>query len=266
MKKKVALLAGGFTGEYVISIKTADTIAKHLDRNRYEAYKLIISKEGWFYENENGHRSPVDKNDFSIQSEGARIVFDVALIAIHGSPGEDGLLQGYLDMLSIPYTTCDAATSAITMNKSYTKSVLAGTSGLSFAASVQLFTNDPGGAASWRRRCSELRLPLFIKPNNGGSSIGMSKVDRWDALDAALQKAFAEDQQVLVEEFVNGKEFSIGAFRAEDRIEVLPATAIIPGKDFFDFKANNSPAIYETFKSKQHTQDHRLQLKTMVKN
>src|SRR3546814_7446155 len=99
MKKKVALLAGGFTGEYVISIKTADTIAKHLDRNRYEAYKLIISKEGWFYENENGHRSPVDKNDFSIQSEGARIVFDVALIAIHGSPGEDGLLQGYLDML-----------------------------------------------------------------------------------------------------------------------------------------------------------------------
>src|SRR3546814_2946289 len=112
------------------------------------AYKLIISKEGWFYENENGHRSPVDKNDFSIQSEGARIVFDVALIAIHGSPGADGLLQGYLDMLSIPYTTCDAATSAITMNKSYTKSVLAGTSGLSFAASVQLFTNDPGGAAS----------------------------------------------------------------------------------------------------------------------
>src|SRR3546814_19755308 len=93
----------------------------------------------------------------------------------------------YLDMLSIPYTTCDAATSAITMNKSYTKSVLAGTSGLSFAASVQLFTNDPGGAASWRRRCSELRLPLFIKPNNGGSSIGMSTVDRWDALAAALR-------------------------------------------------------------------------------
>src|SRR3546814_15709605 len=116
------------------------------------AYKLIISKEGWFYENENGHRSPVDKNDFSIQSEGARIAFDVALIAIHVSPGEDGLLYGYLDMLSIHYTTSDEVTSAITMNKSYNKSVLPGTHDLSFAVSLQRFHNDLVGSAGLRRR------------------------------------------------------------------------------------------------------------------
>lgn len=262
MKKKVALLAGGFTGEYVISLQTADTIAAHVDRERYDVYKVVVSREGWYYEDSSGRRSPVDKNDFSIRVDGMRVVFDVALIAIHGTPGEDGALQGYLDLLEIPYTTCDATTSAITMNKSYTKSILAGTEGLFLANSVQLFREHSG---DWQERCGRLRLPLFVKPNNGGSSIGMSRVGRREELEAALEKAFQEDRQVLVEEYVNGKEYSVGAFRTAEGLEVLPSTEIIPGKEFFDYEAKYSPGIAEEITPGRMTEGDRAHLEALVR-
>lgn len=261
MKRKVALLAGGYTGEYVISLQTADTIAMNIDQERYEAYKIVIGREEWYYDDAQG-RIPVDRNDFSIISGGERIFFDVALIAIHGSPGEDGKLQGYFDLLGIPYTTCDLTTSAITMNKSYTKSLLAGIQELYLSGSVQLFRNRPSDLS---HDCGHLQLPLFVKPNNGGSSIGMSKVINPEDLGHAIEKAFREDGQVLVEEFVKGKEFSIGAFRTGGKLEVLPCTEIITGREFFDFEAKYSPGISEEITPGRLNETERSGLESLVR-
>src|SRR5690606_5629277 len=199
MKKTIALLTGGTTGEWVVSVKSAATIAHHLDADKFDVYKIMLTQQGWFYEPADSVKIEVDRNDFSIMVKGRRVMFDGVYIAIHGSPGEDGKLQGYFDMLGIPYTTCDALTSAISMNKGYTKAIVAGIEGLHIARSIHLFHNTPGNR---ERILQNLNLPYFVKPNNGGSSIGMSKVKTAEELEGALEKAFKEDTQVLVEEFV----------------------------------------------------------------
>ncbi len=242
MKKRIALVAGGFTGEIVISMKSAETVYKHLDKNKYEVYNIIIDQESWRYVDESNQSTIVDKNDFSIIVKGEKIRFDAAFIIIHGSPGEDGKLQGYFDMLNIPYTTCDAITSAITMNKAYTKSIIADISDVYVAKSMQLF-NDR--VYTNEQILSSLKLPLFVKPNNGGSSIGMSKVKEEAELQEALQKAFKEDKQVLVEEFIEGREFTIGIVKMNNQIKTLPATEIVSSKEFFDFEAKYTTGVTE---------------------
>jgi len=237
--KNIALLAGGFSGEYEVSVNSAQNIKANLDPAKYSVYTILINRDRWFYESEDG-QTDVDKNDFSITLKGQKIKFDFAFITVHGTPGEDGKLQGYFDMLSIPYNTCDATTSAITMNKAYTKAIVHGIHGLNTARSMQLFRHDlhdiSGIAAT-------LKFPLFIKPNNGGSSVGMSKVYNAAGLAEALDKAFHEDDQVLVEEFIKGREFSIGVARLKGHITVLPATEIISSKDFFDYEAKYTPGV-----------------------
>jgi D-alanine-D-alanine ligase len=161
---------------------------------------------------------------------------------LHGSPGEDGKLAAYFDMVGIPYTTCDQLTSAITMNKGYTKAIVKDIPELNVARSIQLFENSTENVGKIKK---ELTLPLFIKPNNGGSSIGMSKVKIWEELQDALDKAFAEDAQVLVEEFVAGREFSVGIFKGKGKITVLPATEIVSSKEFFDYEAKYVPGVCE---------------------
>ncbi len=242
MKKTIALVTGGFTGESVVSFKSADFVASQIDPNKYEVYKIIVLKQEWYYVDAASVKHPVDRNDFTIMPAGRRIRFDAAFIMIHGSPGEDGKLQGYFDMLDIPYTSCDALTSSLTMNKGYSKAIVSGITGLHIARSIQLFENS--GSAS-RDLPGSLKLPLFIKPNNGGSSIGMSKVKTEAELPEALEKAFKEDTQVLVEEFVEGREFSIGVYKGKAGIKVLPATEVIPANDFFDFEAKYTPGATE---------------------
>ncbi|MCY1515615.1 D-alanine--D-alanine ligase [compost metagenome] len=242
MKKTIALLTGGTTGEWVVSVKSAATIAQHIDTNRYEVFKIMLNESGWFYEPADSVKIPVDKNDFSLTINGRKIKFDLVFIAIHGAPGEDGKLQGYFDMLHIPYTTCNALTSAITMNKGYTKAIVADIPELHVAKSIQLFHQKEEDIFNISSR---LKLPYFVKPNNGGSSIGMSKVKHQDELKEALNKAFHEDTQVLVEEFVEGREFSVGVFRGEGKIKVLPATEVIPANEFFDFEAKYTPGATE---------------------
>ena len=161
-------------------------------------------------------------------------------------------LAAYFDMLDIPYTTCDQLTSAITMNKGYTKAIVQDIPELNVAKSIQLFENLPENAS---KIASELTLPLFIKPNNGGSSIGMSKVKTWEELPEALEKAFAEDKQVLVEEFVSGREFSIGVFKGKGQITVLPATEIVSSKEFFDYEAKYVPGVCEEITPGRMTQE-----------
>jgi D-alanine-D-alanine ligase len=238
-QKNIALLAGGFTGEYEVSVNSAQNIKSNLDAFKYNVYTILINRETWFYEAGN-ERVEIDKNDFSLTLDRKKIKFDFAFITIHGAPGEDGKLQGYFDMLGIPYNTCDATTSAITMNKAYTKAIVHGIHGLHTAKSIQLFKTGIHEAATV---VSSLKFPLFIKPNNGGSSVGMSKVQNVAGLHDAFERAFKEDDQILVEEFIKGREFSIGVARLKGHITVLPATEIISSKEFFDYEAKYTPGV-----------------------
>jgi D-alanine-D-alanine ligase len=240
MKKKIALVTGGFTGESIISLKSAAVVEKTIDRALYEVFTIYIYPGDWYHLTASGEKIAVDLNDFSLQLGDQKITFDGVFTILHGSPGEDGKLAGYFDLLGIPYTTCDQLTSAITMNKGYTKAIVQTIPELQVARSMQLFEQESTAAA---RIQEELQLPLFIKPNNGGSSIGMSKVKTWEELPEALDKAFAEDSQVLVEEFVSGREFSVGIFKANGQVTVLPATEIVSSREFFDYEAKYVPGV-----------------------
>lgn len=241
MKKKIALITGGYSGEAVISYKSAENIKKHIDNEKWDVFTIDINPAGWTYTNEAGEKFAIDKNDFSITIAGEKIHFEAVLVGLHGTPGEDGKLQGYFDMLNIPYTTCDTSSSALTFNKRYTVAVAA-FAGMHVAKSVHLFKHIP---VSPQMILHELKLPVFVKPNNGGSSIGMSKVKDAGHLQAALDKAFIEDDQVLVEEFIQGRELTIGVFRSKGEIIALPITEIIAKNEFFDFEAKYEGASEE---------------------
>ncbi|MEO6915015.1 MAG: D-alanine--D-alanine ligase [Chitinophagaceae bacterium] len=232
-KPVVAFLTGGYSGEAVISYQSAKTIEANLDYNQFTVYKIDITTSGWFYTAPGDEKFEIDKNDFSLTIHGIKVAFDVVLIGIHGTPGEDGKLQGYFDMLRLPYTSCSAAVSALTFNKRFTVAVAA-FGGIPVSKSVHLFKEHPTDPGEILK---ELHLPVFVKPNNGGSSIGMSKVINIQDLPGALEKAFLEDTQVLVEEFIAGREFTIGVFRHQGTITTLPITEVISKRDFFDYEA-----------------------------
>lgn len=263
MKKIIALVTGGFTGESVISLKSAEVIDRNLDRDRFDVYKVIVSAHSWYHEDASGIKHEVNKNDFSIEINGKVIRFDGIFIGLHGSPGEDGKLQGYFDMIGIPYTTCDAPTSAITMNKGYTKAIVNGVADLNIARSVQLFSNGKDTAA---QILAQLDLPLFVKPNNGGSSIGMSKVKTAEELPEALEKAFKEDTQVLVEEFIKGREFTIGVYHGKEGVKVLPATEIVTSKEFFDFEAKYTSGVTEEITPGRMSDEERNRVERVVRD
>ena len=241
MKKNIALVTGGFSGEAAISYKSATTIDSHLDREKFNVYKIDINPNGWFYESADGKKTEVNKNDFSIQTGNSAIKFDAVFIGMHGTPGEDGKLQGYFDTLKIPYTSCDAASSAITFNKRYTVAVAA-MAGIHVSRSFHLFKHT---AVPLQQIIDGLSFPVFVKPNNGGSSIGMSKVYESKELEGAIQKAFKEDDQVLVEQMIKGREFTIGVFKTKGNIITLPMTEVKSKKDFFDYEAKYQGASTE---------------------
>lgn len=243
MKKKIALVTGGYSGEAVISYRSANTIYNHLDKNKFDVYLVDVTPDGWFYKTDDDVRISVDKNDFSIPVNGSKLTFDAVFIGMHGTPGEDGKLQGYFDMLGLPYTSCNAATSAITFNKRYTTAV-AGASGIHVARSLLFFKDQLQTAET---EAASLQFPVFVKPNNGGSSIGMSKVNQAsEALGAAIEKAFREDSQVLVEEMIQGREFTVGVFRTKGETVVLPITEVVAHNEFFDFEAKYQGKSSET--------------------
>ena len=244
-QKKIALVTGGYSREAEISYRSAKTILDHLDRAVFDIYYIDITRSGWYYVDDANNRLPVCKDDFTITLNGERVQFDAVFIAMHGTPGEDGKLQGYFDMLGIPYTGCDAATSAMTFNKRYATAVAAA-AGITVARSV-LFIK--GQLKEEEQQAAALRFPVFVKPNNGGSSIGMSKVDQpGKSLEEALRKAFVEDDQVLVEEMVHGREFTVGVFSTRGELIVLPITEVRANADmpFFDFEAKYQGKSTET--------------------
>lgn len=240
MKKNIALLAGGYSGEYVISLGTAKTIEQNLDSDLYRVYKIIVTRDGWWYEGNEGQRVDIDRNDFSLPLDGERIRFDAVFIAIHGSPGEDGRIQGYLDMLQIPYTTCNSIVSALTFNKSYCNKVVKAFNIVNIANSVHLIKGEPYNIGAI---LEQLRLPVFVKPNESGSSLGVSKVKSVEELLPAIEKAFKEDNQVLIEEFIEGRELTIGLYKVDGRLTTLPATEIVSTNEFFDYEAKYTPGV-----------------------
>lgn len=234
--RTIAIAAGGDSSEAAVSVKSAIEVSREL-ASLYQVYIIMISGYDWYWEDERGRRHTVDKNDFTIRTDDARIRFDAVFIAIHGTPGENGLLQGYFDMLRIPYTSCDAFCSALTFNKQASKLYLR-EYGIPMASARLLRKGDdykPGQLAE------ELGLPCFVKPNDSGSSFGVSKVKTEEELSPAIEKAFLESDEVMVESFMNGREVACGVVKAGGKTLVLPVTEIISSNEFFDYEAKYTP-------------------------
>lgn len=257
MKKTIALVTGGYSGESVISYKSADSVIKNIDTDKFNCYLIDIRKDGWFYISSTGKNIPVDKNDFSFSENGSKIKFDAALIILHGTPGEDGKIQGYFECIGLPYTSCDTATSAITFNKKNTIAIAA-MGNVNVARSLQFFNSDGFSISDVE---GKLKLPVFVKPNNGGSSLGISKVNDIKDIQEAVDKAFKEDDQIIIEEFIKGRELTIGVFKNKKDIIPLPITEIISKNEFFDFEAKYLGASEEITPAK--IDDH---IASLIKN
>jgi D-alanine-D-alanine ligase len=239
MKKKIAVACGGNSGEYEISIQSGRVVSSYLDRSLYEVYPIYIRGNDWYGERSSGEKLPVDRSDFTLMQGRRKIRFDCVFIAIHGTPGEDGKLQGYFDLLELPYTGCGQTTSALTFNKYFCKNVVA-FHGVKTAPAMLLHR---GASCRPADILSRIKLPCFVKPNNGGSSVGMSKVNAVGELQPALKKAFDEDREVLVEEFISGREITCGLFRHRGKIIVLPLTEIKSKREFFDYQAKYTSSL-----------------------
>ena len=234
MKKNIALVAGGYSGEYEISIRSAGQIAQNIDTNKYNVYTIVIEKKSWYYSIEDKHVE-IDKNDFSLTLNEEKINFDGALIIVHGTPGENGLLQGYFDMLNIPYTTCSALVSTITFDKEVCNALVRSFDIVNVAKNTSVFKDEK---LDLDKISTTINFPLFVKPSEGGSSIGMSKVSCKEDLLPAIKKAFDVHHKVLIEEFIEGREFSCGVMQVgEKEIIAFPATEIVSQTEFFDYDA-----------------------------
>lgn len=234
MKKNIALVAGGYSGEYEISIRSAGQIAQNIDTNKYNVYTIVIEKKSWYYSIEDKHVE-IDKNDFSLTLNEEKINFDGALIIVHGTPGENGLLQGYFDMLNIPYTTCSALVSTITFDKEVCNALVRSFDIVNVAKNTSVFKDEK---LDLDKISETINFPLFVKPSEGGSSIGMSKVSCKEDLLPAIEKAFEVHHKVLIEEFIEGREFSCGVMQVgEKEIIAFPMTEIVSQTEFFDYDA-----------------------------
>lgn len=234
MKKNIALVAGGYSGEYEISIRSAGQIAQNIDTNKYNVYTIVIEKKSWYYSIEDKHVE-IDKNDFSLTLNEEKINFEGALIIVHGTPGENGLLQGYFDMLNIPYTTCSALVSTITFDKEVCNALVRSFDIVNVAKNTSVFKDEK---LDLDKISTTINFPLFVKPSEGGSSIGMSKVSCKEDLLPAIEKAFDVHHKVLIEEFIEGREFSCGVMQVgEKEIIAFPATEIVSQTEFFDYDA-----------------------------
>lgn len=241
VKKNIALLMGGDSGEFEVSVASASVIRKNIDPELYNVFPVMVHAGEWIYMPDKKTGIPVDKNSFSVLAHNDRIFFDCAFIAIHGTPGEDGKLQGYLDMAGIPYTTCDLTTSAITFNK-YFCNDLAIRYGMNVARTVLIRNLESWDAETLAR---EVGLPCFVKPNKSGSSCGVTKVYNTAGFEKAIDNAFAEDDEVLVQQYIEGRELACGVFRHKGKVVVLPVTEIRSKKDFFDYEAKYTPGMAE---------------------
>ena len=234
--KNIAIIAGGNSSEYEVSMKSGKNIYDEVDENRYNKYLVILKGRDWHVEI-GEKKYPVDRNDFSFTRDGEKILFDFAYITIHGVPGENGLLQGYLDMMGVPYGCCNVLASALTFDK-HTCNTYLKSYGVNVADSVMLIR---GMTYDVNEIINEVGLPCFVKPNAEGSSFGVTKVKEAAQLEDALKKAFALCQEVLIETFIDGTELTCGVVKAGDMDIAMPIAEVIPKNEFFDFEAKYDP-------------------------
>ena len=234
--KNIAIIAGGNSSEYEVSMKSGKNIYDEVDENRYNKYLVILKGRDWHVEI-GEKKYPVDRNDFSFTRDGEKILFDFAYITIHGVPGENGLLQGYLDMMGVPYGCCNVLASALTFDK-HTCNTYLKSYGVNVADSVMLIR---GMTYDVNEIINEVGLPCFVKPNAEGSSFGVTKVKEAAQLEDALKKAFALCRDVLIETFIDGTELTCGVVKAGDMDIAMPIAEVIPKNEFFDFEAKYDP-------------------------
>lgn len=231
--KNIAVVCGGNSGEYDVSIQSGKVVVASLPPDRYAAFQIIIRGADWYHTDAKGNKSLINKDDFSLQLNGKTLRFDAVFNAIHGSPGEDGKLLGYFDLIGMPYTSSNMFVSALTFNKENCKRIVA-SHGVLVAKGLMFnreSTIDPAAVVE------QLGLPVFVKPNNGGSSVGVTKVKEIGQFMDAIDKALAEDEEVLVESFLEGREFGCGVMQTKTGLLVFPVTEIISKKEFFDYEA-----------------------------
>lgn len=232
MKKKVGIICGGYSGEVVISMKSAAMIENNIDRERFDPRLIIISKDGWKARTAAGEVE-IDKNDFSFEEDGVRFKPDLCFIIVHGTPGEDGKLQGYFDLIDMPYTSGDVLNTSVTFHKKFTTTLL---DMKGFHVAKGMLLENPSELDAEKVE-SELTFPVFVKPNRGGSSLGISKVNEKSGLVAAVELAYSKNAAILIEEYLEGREFTCGTIQTPEGTIPLAVTEITTEKEFFDFAA-----------------------------
>jgi D-alanine-D-alanine ligase len=241
MKKNIAIIAGGNSSEVVVSLKSAAGLYSFMDKERYQLYIVTIVGSRWQVELSENEKVEIDKNNFSFKYNEKTIQFDFAYITIHGTPGEDGILQGYFDLIGLPYSTCGVLTSAITFNK-FTCNQYLKSFGVKVSESVLLRS---GLTIAEDEVVEKLGLPCFVKPNVGGSSFGVTKVKTKEEVQPAIQKAFSEGHEVMIEAFMQGTEITCGMYKVKNKTVVFPITEVVPQNEFFDFDAKYKGQVEE---------------------
>lgn len=248
MKKKIAIVAGGDSSEYVVSLRSAQGIWSFLDHDKYDVSIIVMKGQDWHmveYDGQNYKTDltwPVDLNDFSVEKDGQRMTFDFAYIIIHGTPGENGLVQGYFDLVGMPYSCCGVLAAALTCSKYFCNKYLS-TMGIPVAKSILL---HKGESVSTEEAVAQLGLPMFVKPNAGGSSYATTKVKTADQLQQAITDAMNEATgEVIIESFMQGTEITCGCYTSRNGLQALPVTEVCPKTEFFDVDAKYNGAVEE---------------------
>jgi len=241
MKPNVAIVAGGDSSEIVVSLKSAAGLLSFMDKDRYNVYQVTLTKDAWIVNVAVNENIEIDKADFSFIYQDKKIKFDFAYITIHGTPGEDGILQGYFDLIGLPYSSCGVLASALTFNK-FTCNQYLKSFGVKVAESVLLRT---GQTISADEVAQKTGFPCFVKPNVGGSSFGVTKVKSKADVQSAIEKAFDEGSEVMIEAFMQGTEITCGIYKTQNKSVVLPVTEVVPHNEFFDFDAKYKGEVDE---------------------
>lgn len=242
MKRIIAIVAGGDSSEHDVSLRSAAGILSFMDTSKYTSYIVEISKNEWMV-HYGREKCPVDRNDFSFTADDGRHTFDFAYITIHGTPGENGILQGYFDLIGMPYSTSDVLVEAMTFNKFVLNTYLRTFPELQISDSVMLRQGRP--IPDTKQLTDRLGLPCFVKPNAGGSSFGVTKVKTPEELLPAIEKAMRESNEVMIERFMQGTEITCGCYRKGDKIITFPITEVVTSQEFFDYDAKYNGKVDE---------------------
>lgn len=241
MKSIIAIVAGGDSSEVVVSLKSAAGLLSFMDQDKYQVYQVTLTKEAWVVNIEENEQIEINRSDFSFIYQGKKIKFDFAYITIHGTPGEDGILQGYFDLIGVPYSTCGVLASALTFNK-FTCNQYLKSFGVKVSESVLLRSGQTISTDEVEKKTG---FPCFVKPNVGGSSFGVTKVKSEEDVQPAIERAFKEGNEVMIEAFMQGTEITCGIYKTKGKSVVLPITEVVPYNEFFDFDAKYKGQVEE---------------------